>query len=183
MAGVSSPATATPVLTDLGSFFAQTILSDVRAEITAEGLAQPGISEFIVGSGVPIADCCVGLLWTRLVTMFPTSGDGSVFAQIRPDFDQPAWGFTIELGILWCHQNLDEEGNFINPAAETGYAVRDGEYRIALLTALIERVPPHLQPCALGSRISPWQPVGPDGGCSGGIVVITLIAASPAALM
>ena len=116
--------------------FAEAVLTASVAAITAEGLPQPGLATFIAGSGVPIGDACEGLLWTRVDTVYPTNGDGNPFTPTRLDFDVPAWAFPIEHGILWCHENLDADGNMTDPALELEYAQRDGQYRYAVLSAV-----------------------------------------------
>lgn len=157
--------------------FAGTILSDAQAAITAAGLAMPLAVCHITGSGVNIMDCCDGLLWVRMATLTPTDGSGQPLRAARIDFDIPAWQFTFELGVLWCHQNMNEDGSMIDPALETTFAQRDDAYRLALYTALTQTVPAHLKAnCGHGYSLSPWAPVGPDGGCSGGILVVNVIA-------
>jgi hypothetical protein len=150
----------------------------VEAQITADLLPPPALAMYIAGATVPISDCCDGLLWTRVGNVYPTDGAGNPFVSARPDFDIPAWAFPVETGLLFCHQVIDQEGQPIDAALETQYAHRDGLYRASVLRAAAERFPAAAGPCALGMRISPWTPIGPDGACSGGMVQITVIAAS-----
>lgn len=161
---------------DHGAFFAESMLAAAVASIDAYNLPQPALATFIAGAGVPVMDACEGLLWTRVDTVYPTDGTGTPFAPTRLDFDLPAWAFPVEMGILWCHQNIDAQGNMTDPALEQQYAQRDGQYRFALLASLAERFPDLAKPWGEGFRVSPWGPIGPEGGYSGGLVIVTVIA-------
>jgi hypothetical protein len=171
--------TPVTVPTDLGKQLANQLLDAAEAAITEMGLTAPKVAMFIAGAGVPIEDCCEGLLWTRIATQYPSDGGADPFAEPRIDFDLPATVFAIELGCLWCHTNVEVDGSAIDPAEEAGYANRDADYRAALYKAAGYDLPPLIKPCALGHRLDPWTPIGPDGACSGGMLVDRIVCASP----
>ena len=180
MAGVTEtmPGTVPKGLTtvSLSNWFAETMLADCQTAITAQGLTALALNLFITGGGVNIFDCCNGMLWTRLANFYPSNGNGAAFTQARPDFDIPAWVYVVEIGVLQCHQNLDEQGNMVDPTVEQALAERDGDYMRAIYTAVTTITPGHIEPCALGYTLSPWRPIGPDGGCSGGILNVSVIS-------
>ena len=160
---------------DIGNFLAETLLTTVQAQFTTNSLPMPATCMYIAGVSTSVDDCCEGLLWTRVDTVYPTDGSGNPYTQARPDWDIPAWVHPVQCGILNCHLVIDSEGNPIPPDLETQYAVRDGQYRAAILQAITVHYPPLVGPCALGYRISPWTPIGPEGGCSGGLITVNVI--------
>jgi hypothetical protein len=168
-------------MTDLGKVLATQMLDTAVAAIIELGLKVPAITVFIAGSTIPIEDCCDGLLWTRVATQYPTDGGADPFAEPRIDFDLStrAVCFAIEMGCLWCHTNIDPDGAAIDPAEETGYANRDSDYRGALYKAVAYDLPPLIKPCALGQRLDPWAPIGPDGQCSGGMLIDRIVCEAP----
>lgn len=166
-------------MTDLGKVLAGQLLDCANTAITDLGLAAPATSVFIAGATVPIEDCCDGLLWTRVASQYPSDGGVDPFQDPRIDFDLPAIVFVLELGCLWCHNTVEEDGSAIDPAEETAYAQRDSDYRAALFKAAAYDFPPLAKPCALGHRIDPWAPIGPDGACSGGMLIDRLVCSAP----
>lgn len=168
--------TAMTTPTDLGVLFAETLKGNILDAMTEFGLTQPATVMTTPGTGIPIHDCCEGLLWVRLDTVYPTLGDGQPIQQARIDFGLPAWVYPIHAGILWCHTNIDVEGYAPDAEYETETAARDGSYRMAIFSAIAERFPQASQPYAQGFRLNPWMPFGPDGGCSGGSVILNVIS-------
>ena len=65
--------------------------------------------------------------------------------------------------------------------AETAFAQRDGAYRMALYYAAAHLFPDAvrasstLAPVVNARSLSPWAPVGPDGGVSGGLLMMHVI--------
>jgi hypothetical protein len=177
----TAPGMMTPVttMTDLGKVLATQLLDTALASISGLGLTAPKIALFIAGASIPIEDCCEGLLWTRVATQYPSNGGADPFTEPRIDFDLPAVVFAIEMGCLWCHNNVESDGSAIDPAEETTYANRDGDYRGALYKAAAYDLPPLIKPCSLGHRIDPWAPIGPDGACSGGMLVDRIVCEAP----
>ena len=168
---------------DNGQFFAESLLTACTAQIASDGLPAPALASMIAGAAVPIMDCCNGLVWTRVDTTYPSDGSGQPLEYLRIDFGEPSWAFVLELGVLWCHDNLDPQGNFVDPATERANAHRDSAYRNAIQTALVTGFPPMVKPWALGMRVSPWTSIGPDGACSGGLLTVTVVTGQLAQLV
>lgn len=164
---------------DLGTVFAESLLADVVTSTANYPLPPYGLASFIAGADVPIMDCCAGLLWTRVDTVYPTDGSGQPFTQARWDPSNiPAWAFPIQVGFLWCHENIDDEGNMVSPAVEQANAQRDAAYRAAIYLAIVELFPESLRPCGASYRMTNWTPFGPAGSCSGGGLTVTVISPS-----
>lgn len=167
---------------DVGSAAAHAIAAAVTATLADYGLEDPGILTIAAGASIPVADACDGMVWVRVAGAMPTDGTGTLFAPSRISWDVPAWAYQIEVGHLWCHQNITAEGGWTDAATETEYADRDGAYREAVLEAVYQRWRPQrpdpLAAAVLGQVLQPWAPIGPDGGYSGGIVVTTVIASA-----
>lgn len=161
---------------DLGTFFAETAKAVVLASFDDIGLTRPGLVMTTAGTGIPIADGCEGMLWVRVDTVFPTNGDGNPLQATRIDFDLPAWTFPIHVGILWCHDVIDGEGYAPDAESLTELAHRDGQYRAAIYAGLAERFKAAAAPWAMGWRLDPWAPYGPEGGLSGGSLLVHVIS-------
>jgi hypothetical protein len=160
---------------DIASWVADQLLGAVQEAIAAAALVMPANIFLVHGTGTPLQDPCEGMMWARVATSYPTGGDGNPFIAARGDFSIPAWAHPIEVGILHCRPVIDENGAAIDFDAETSIAVRDGDYRMALLDGIANRFPPAVRQCVMATRISGYTPIGPDGGWSGGIVVVTAI--------
>lgn len=161
---------------DVGVTAGAALIDAVLAGMAEMGLDSPGVIEQIAGTGVtPINDPCDGQLWARVGTAFPTDGSGQPYIEPRSDFSIPAWATFVEVGLLWCHNVIDENGD--GPPADdmTSYAQRDGQYRSALLLGITSFFPAQMGACLDGFALSPWSPIGPDGGYSGGGIVVTVI--------
>lgn len=166
-----------PNYSDIGTWLAQAALDAVQEAIRSAGIDPPATVEIVHGTGVPLTDvsCDGGLLWARVGTAYPSDGSGGQFAEARVDFSLPAWVTAIEVGLLNCRSNIDEDGYAPDADEETEYAQRDGNYRMAMLDGLGGYFPDKIRPCALGMVLEPWAPIGPDGAVSGGIVVVRVI--------
>jgi hypothetical protein len=167
-------------LCDVGNAIVATLLPCVSQSLADARLDPPAIQAQFTGAGTPIADGCGGVIWSRVTSQYPTDGAGALFTQARVGHEIPAWVFVVELGVMWCHQNIDEAGNFIEPDAESSYGVRDGQYRMALYRAAGYLWPEAVKSSALAhvvdSRsVSPWTPIGPEGNISGGLLVMNVI--------
>lgn len=166
---------------EVGAAAAEAILDAFVAAADDYQLDAPAIVVRSTGNGVPTADACDGMVWTRVANVFPTDGSGAAQTATRFDSAPVAWAFLIEVGFLWCHQNITEDGGWVEPDVEIAYAERDAQWRAAMLDAVGYRWMPavegeQLGEALLGQTISPLTPVGPDGGYSGGIVQVTVIA-------
>ena len=166
--------------TEVGQACSEAIIQAISDTMVARGITdEPAYLSPIAGAALPIADACEGMVWARQAGTMPTDGSGAQFTAARWDWDVPAWAIPIEVGHLWCHQNITEDGGFIEPAQEATYAERDATWKALVLEALAYRWRPvvgDLAGALMGQSIGPWQPIGPDGGYSGGIVVVTVLS-------
>jgi hypothetical protein len=171
---VTGPQPATPY-SDVGDWLAGEALVAIAAAIDAAKLTRPKHIYTIHGSGTIVQDPCEGLLWARISNVYPTNGDGKALAEARIDFSIPAWAITVDAGIIWCREVVDEEGSAVDFEYETAIATRDSNYRMTLLDGMSNYFPAAVKPCALGLWLSPWTPIGPDGAWSGGVIAATVI--------
>lgn len=162
-------------LVDAATWMAETLKQLALEAISERGLDPPAQAMVTTGAGIPLQDCCEGLLWVRVDTMYPTDGTGQPLTQARVDWDIPAFTVPLHLGFMMCHATIDPEGYTVDPEAESGYAHRDGAYRAALYVALVEKFPKAVQPYASGYRLDPWVPLGPQGGCTGGHLLTNVV--------
>lgn len=162
---------------DLGNMIAGEIIDACLASFSQNRIDTPELVLRVAGAGVPTTDPCPTQLWVRTVTEFPTDGSGVAFTQMRPNIGEfPAWAYVFEVGILACHPVITEDGESPDASVWTECAIRDGQFRLALLWALTELLPPQIKQCVSGMALTPWTPIGPDGGYSGGILVITCVS-------
>ena len=161
---------------DIGEWAAEQALTAVGESITALELDMPRDIISVGGTGVPVQDVCAGQMFARVGAAFPTLGDGTPFEGARIDGLVPAWAWMLHIGILWCRSVIDPDGEAVSAEKESDYARRDSDYRMALLDGLYGRWGPAIAPCVNGIRWGQWAPIGPDGGVSGGLIEITLVA-------
>lgn len=160
---------------DIASWIADQLLGAVQEAVQSAALKMPANIFLVHGTGIPLQDPCEGMMWARVATSYPTGGDGNPFATTRGDFSIPAWAHSIEVGILHCRPVIDEDGAAVDFDTETQIAVRDGDYRMALLDGIANRFPDAVRACVMTTRIAGYTPIGPDGAWSGGIVVVTAV--------
>lgn len=167
----------TQPMTDLGNVVGDALLCAVRDSIQFNQLADPAAYMLLAGSSVPTVDACAGMVWVRCGTMMPSDGSGAQFSVARADFAIPAWTVAFEVGQLWCHDVIEEDGSSPEPSYFTEMALRDGQYRMAIMYAIAYLLPPRIESCIDGFTIDPWSPIGPDGGYSGGMTIVRCISA------
>lgn len=170
-----------PNYTDVGTACCETILQAISDVVTTRGLDAPAVLVNATGASIPTGDACDGMVWVRVASQYPTDGSGQPFTRARIGSDVPVWAVAIEVGHLWCHQNIDEDGSWIDQATEAQYAARDGAWRAGVLEALAYGWLPEtgdLAEAVQGQSIGIWTPIGPDGGLSGGIVVATVVVSA-----
>lgn len=156
-------------------------LQDAAADYGVGGDAGPALWVKATGAATPTADACEGMAWIRVASVLPSDGSGAPASTARWDTDAQAWAYVIEVGFLWCHQNITDDGGWIDPDTEAAYASRDALWRLVMLDALGYRWRPAvdgtpLGAAVLGQTLSPVTPVGPDGGYSGAVVQATVTA-------
>lgn len=143
------------MVTDLASCLCREIEEQAEA-----GLVQPVCSCMILpGNEVPFDYCEDGQAWARLVSIVPVEGDRIPQACVAQ------WDITIEVGILRCAPMLGEDGE-LPPLSEnidsaTAQIADLGIMHKVLTCCQMEGAPP--------VTLREYVPVGPDGGCLGGV--------------
>jgi hypothetical protein len=163
---------------DIGNAIAQALLDQIETSLATVNAEPPSFLGQLAGASTPVQDACDGMIWARVAAQFPTDGAGAQLITTRFDSSIPAWVVSVELGHLWCHSVIEESGEGISATEEQGYAIRDGQYRLAIIHAAStfrEDVTGNLKQAVMGQLLTPWSPIGPDGGYSGGILVVNTI--------
>lgn len=166
---------------DLGNTIAGDIIAACLDSWSLSDVPAPSLVLRVAGVGAPTTDPCPSQLWVRTVTEFPTDGSGVPYVEMRPSMEFPAWCYIFEVGVLDCHPVINEDGTSPDADEWSACAVRDGQYRYMLLYALTQLLPPRIKPCVDGISLTPWTPIGPEGGYSGGILVVTCVSTALAA--
>ena len=150
--------------------FAGSLNAKLSAFTTAAAAAlnpTPGrLVQVAPGAEVAWDNCCDGQVWTRLVTVTPAPQTPNG----RPGGDPCAVPFfiaTVELGVIRCAAKQDAKGK-PPPAEKVGI---DGLQGVADMAALLGvlRCPPYEI-----RDVGTWTPMGPNGGCFGGVWTFSL---------
>lgn len=129
------------------------------------------------GADVAWDDCSCdgrrgGMAWVRIANVYPTATFPS------PYTGQPGpcggaydgWAVTLELGILRCAPTIDERGRL--PRCDQNWSAAR---RAAADAHLMRRA---VMCCSwAGDRryiVGSWEPLGPEGGCHGGVMTVTV---------
>lgn len=137
-----------------------------------------------ITTGRPVVDCCdctvgEGQAWVRVVRVYPS---GNRFPVQAVDVQRcPVTGLAVELeiGAVRCSRMLTDDGS--PPTCEQQLA--DAEHVLDDAAAMRRA----LSCCFTGDKIlviNQWQSYGPEGGCVGGHMTVTVQAfdAYPATL-
>jgi hypothetical protein len=132
-------------------------------EITARGLPAPCFCGVIHGNLVPADYCDTGLAgngmaWVRLVGIAEVQGQDPTQASMC---GSPLEA-VVEVGILRCAITLHEDGT---PPTEVE------QFEAARLAAADMAASLAALRCCINKKdvkVMAWQPLGPDGGCTGG---------------
>lgn len=134
------------------------------------------------GSEVAWDDCTGGQAWVRIVNEYHV-GDRFPNPQntASPCGGVGGWAVVLELGVLRCMPQPDSMANL--PSCS---AVQDVAYRIAADKQTMReaiyccdwREPARntWQEDGAGLVVGGWNPVGPEGGCVGGVMTVTVHA-------
>lgn len=115
------------------------------------------------GPEVPWDSCEVnaagdnGQLWANLLPTFSIQGEGS--CQVIT--------FQAEIGIVRCAATLDDDGNPPTVQQVALDAAQQAEDADAIYRAVM--CCPSRSEAVRSMILSAWRPVGPSGGCAGGI--------------
>lgn len=149
----------------------QSILSAAASDLTREN--RPAARVELVAGQVAWDECCDGLLYLRIVSVYPSGGNSSNFPQM--DFTQSGIAATcaihmlayqMALGVIRCSASVDSQGNAPTPAQVSA----DGAVQHADLSTLLSTLMctvPSLQGVQT-LKIDRYTPSGPAGGCAGG---------------
>jgi hypothetical protein len=135
----------------------------------------------LVPGALPAWDeCCDGFLFVRLITMFPTMGQGVPFPNpdTRPGNCKPVMmASQLGVGVLRCASVIDDNGTAPPAATLTAEALGMTADASILLSAIkccvadmVDDEESWVEQVVLGS----WLPQGPDGGCVGGEWTLTV---------
>lgn len=132
------------------------------------------------GAGVPADFCCDcggghGQAWVRVARIYPTTARFPN-AQVEPDkCALGMWAVELELGAYRCAATVDGRGN--PPSCER--VTRDAEVILDDAAAMRRAANCCFRAGEVGRQlmVGQWQPYGPDGGCIGGSMVVTVRSA------
>lgn len=154
------------------------VLSDcLCAAISDAGLTVPCFCGVLTGDQA-VADFCgpcdqgkpCGMAWVRMVGITPVplnvGAGGSPIQRCMPPLDA-----TIEVGIMRCAPLPDEQGNL--PSAQA--MLLHAEQTYADMAAALRAITCDCTGFTKGDLVvEGWSPVSEQGGCSGGIWLVTM---------
>lgn len=141
--------------------------------------ASAPVNRLFVAPGIAAAwdDCCDrspdgdGQAWVAVERVYPT--DPFPLEVVEPMRCGPSeYAAALAVGVLRCAHTVDDRGR--SPSAEkvTGDAEEVARDRQAALTAILCGFLPDADPGTW--QLGQWTPLGPDGGCVGGLWRLTV---------
>lgn len=117
--------------------------------------------------------CCSGLAWVRIVSVFPAGDD---FPAPSTDFaingcGVNGWGIVLEMGVLRCAPvGTVSRGPTCAEHTASAEQVADDDraMRLAVCDLLSVKDP-------MTVSVGAWTPIGPLGGCVGGLRSVTVL--------
>ena len=156
-AGIAPAPPADPVAWPL----AVALLDTARSALAGSLDGPPARVGIVAGEAVALDDCCAGQLWVRIGDITPAAGTGV----------EVAWTVHLEVGVLRCAPTVSPHGTPPSPTDEQAAAAAVADDGARLRRAVR---------CAFGadqdSVIGVWRPIGPQGGCVGGLIRLTVTA-------
>lgn len=134
------------------------------ADAVREGNAQPCICTVMPGAVVAFDYCEEGgMAWARLAGILPVENTQPYTCAVEYDV-------TVEIGILRCAPGLGEDGELPTMPEQLAASMQQ-QFEMGLMHKV-------LSCCATtasfdGPAINGYTPVGPDGGCVGGVWTAT----------
>jgi|SRR5262245_7601721 len=117
-----------------------------------------------------VDECCLGLAYVRIDNFYPTGGVGSTFPSPSSDFPLDrcapyAWGVTMEMAIWRCIATpaTCDVWNFVAQRQ-----MLDAKSMREALCCFMSDLDPRVV------AITPWQSKGPEGGCIGGTMNVSV---------
>lgn len=144
-------------------------------ESTVQGPCAAGImagAAPALDRGLDCADGCLGMLWVRLVNLYPSRAFPA--ADATPYRGDLSWAVHVEVGVVRPAPPMeDAAGELLIPSMEeeqaaAALAVTDAAI---LRTALLDG---YAGDGEIGIVLGAWTPFGPDGGIVGGALTVTI---------
>jgi hypothetical protein len=147
----------------------------LTVELTTAVAGRPALVAVMPGRDVALDDCCAGQAWVRVIRIYRSSSDEFPQPSTVPhDADRCTpggiWAVEYGVGVVRCVPGLDGRGR---PPTATDFErcaavmLDDAAHvRSAVLCGLVADV----ESVVIGD----WLPVGPDGGCAGGELSVTV---------
>jgi hypothetical protein len=126
------------------------------------------------GSQIAWDDCCDGQLWVR-VTQLNTQDvnvRGQKLGSAPCDPCGLEYAVGIEIGVLRCSSTVTDQGTIASPAVMTDEALQvlTDEAQLSEAAQCCIRSLPGVKNLVMVR----WDPLGPEGGCVGGVWTIAL---------
>jgi hypothetical protein len=132
------------------------------------------------GLAVPADFCCScdgvtpgeGQAWVRAARIFPVTARFPTPQADRDPCERGGWAVELQLGVWRCAATVDDEGN----PPECADVTRDAMVALSDAAAMRRAV----KCCFAVPRgdylvvVNGWEPLGPNGGCAGGQLTITV---------
>lgn len=118
-------------------------------------------------------ECCEGLAWVRVAQFFPTSATFPVQDETPTPKGTQAWAVVLELGAVRCAPIGDEHSIPTAAMWEANFrAIMDDAAAMRrALCCFGEAKPGRLKNGLLPGS---WEPLSVQGGCSGGVMTVTV---------
>lgn len=167
MIGISQP--------DAVYLMAEELRLAVHEALSTLDPGAPAISFVALGADEPWDSCCDGMLYVRVVQIQPTDGSVTSPASAMPCSPM---GFAVDFEVvhLRCAPTISVQGLSAavpTPEQTTDAAIelfRQG-WAVCVGIACQARA---WRARGLTSVMTPWTPVGPEGGCVGGITTLSV---------
>lgn len=155
-----------------------TCLCDAALANSSDLYPAPGICCLRAGESVAlditdaqVDECCLGLAYVRIDNFYPTGSAGAGFPSPSSDFALNAcapyaWGLQMEMAIWRCLVTPTTCDNW-NYAAQR--QLLDAKTMREALCCFMSQLDPQ------SVSVTPWQAKGPEGGCLGGTMNVTVM--------
>lgn len=118
-------------------------------------------------------ECCSGLAWVRVVTVFPSSDTFPAQDEVPRSGGVAAWAVTLEMGVIRCAPTGDERTLPTGAQWEANFrAVQDDAAAMRRALCCFGDMEPRRWKNAL--VVQPWLPISVQGGCTGGVMTLTV---------
>jgi len=149
------------------------LCTDMLACVQANLSVPVGRAFVAPGSAIAWDDCCDGQLWVRVVQMNTTDGVRPQKMGAKPcDPCGLEYAVGVEIGVLRCSSTIDDQGQIAGPDVLTAEALQalTDEAEISEAAQCCIRSLPGMKNLVMVR----WDPLGPEGGCVGGVWTIAL---------